>query len=99
MMPDPSAISQYTWHQISHLLHNLWFFFALIFTAAMFLATSLAIIPSMVSSGHLPRTANLFQFSMLLTGLALVGLGITLMVYNYDLARVIMDNFYDRYWI
>ena len=99
MMPDPLPISQFTWHEISKLLHNLWFFFALIFVAAMFLATSLAIIPSLVSSGHLPKTANLFRFTMVLTGFALVGLGITLMVYNYQLARVIMDSFYDRYWI
>jgi hypothetical protein len=99
MMPDPSAISQFTWHEISKLLHNLWYFFALIFVAAMFLVTSLAIIPSLVSSGHLPRTANLFRFSMVLTALALVGLAITIFVYSYELTRVIMDSFYDRYWI
>ncbi len=99
MMPDPSGISQFTWGEIGKLLHNLWYFFALIFVTAMFLATSLAIIPSLVASGHLPRTANLFRFSMLITALGLLGLGITIMVYSHDLARVIMDSFYDRYWI
>ncbi|MBM3924916.1 MAG: hypothetical protein FJ320_02860 [SAR202 cluster bacterium] len=98
-MPDPSAISQFTWQEIGKLLHNLWYFFALIFVTALFLVTSLAIIPSLVASGHLPRTASLFRFSMVLTGLALLGLAITLMIYSAELARVIMESFYDRYWI
>ena len=60
--------------------------------------TALAIIPSLVSTGHLPRTALLFRFSMVVTALAFLGLALLLMSYTVNVARV-FDTFWNRFWI
>ena len=98
MMPDPSAIGSFEWSEIGKLLHNLWFYLALIFTFAIIMLTALAIIPSLVSTRHLPASANLMRFSLVLSGLGTLGLAAMLLFYTVDVARVI-EIFYDRYWI
>ena len=97
-MPDPGAIGSFEWSEIGKLLHNIWYYFALIIAFAFIMLTALAIIPSLVSTRQLPQSANLLRFSLVLTGLGILGLAITLMVYTVDVARVI-GIFYDRYWI
>lgn len=98
MMPDPGAIGPFEWSEIGKLLHNLWFYYALIIAFAFTMLTAMAIIPSMVATRHLPPTASLVRFSLVLTALAILGLALTLMIYTADVARVI-EIFYDRYWI
>jgi hypothetical protein len=98
MMPDPAAIGPFEWSEIGKLLHNLWFFLALNFTFAITMLTAHALIPSLVSTGHLPRSANLLRSTITLGALAILGLSVTLMFYTQDVAKVV-ERIYDRYWI
>ena len=98
MMPDPTAIGSFEWSELGKLLHNLWYYLALIVVFAGTMLTAMAIIPSLVSTRHLPASANQFRFSLVLASLAFLGLGLTLMIYTEDVARVI-GRFYDRWWI
>mgnify|MGYP004060122751 FL=1 len=97
-MPDPSAIGSFEWSELGKLLHNLWFYLALIVVFAFTMLTALAIIPSLVSTRQLPAAASHFSFTLALTALAFLGLGITLMIYTENVARV-LGRIYDRWWI
>ena len=97
-MQDPAAISSFAWSEIGSLLHNLWFNLGLVIAVATLFLTSLAIIPSLVSTRHLPPSANLTRLSLNLTALAIVGSASMLLFYTVDLARII-EVFWDRYWI
>ena len=98
MMPDPSAVGSFEWSEIGKLLHNLWFYLALIFPFALLMLTSFALIPSLVSTGQLPKSAQLMRFSLFMAGMGLLGLAAVLLFYTVEVARVI-EVFYDRYWI
>ncbi|MEE8159666.1 MAG: hypothetical protein V3T78_09945 [Dehalococcoidia bacterium] len=98
MFPDPAPIGSFEWSEIGKLLHNLWFLLALASAFAMIMLTAHAIIPSLVSTRHLPPSANMLRFSLTLTGLGILGLALTLLAYTVGVARVI-EIFYDRYWI
>ena len=97
-MPDPSAIGSFEWSELGKLLHNLWFYLALIVVFAFTMLTALAIIPSLVSTRQLPAAASHFSFTLSLAALAFLGLGITLMIYTENVARV-LGRIYDRWWI
>ena len=97
-MPDPSAIGSFEWSELGKLLHNLWFYLALIVVFAACMLTAVAIIPSLVSTRHLPTAASHFSFTLGLAALAFLGLGITLMIYTENVARV-LGRIYDRWWI
>jgi len=98
MTPDPSAVGSFEWGEIGKLLHNLWFYWALIIAFAFLMLTAFAVIPSLVSTRHIPPTANLLRFSLIIVGLGILGLALTLLSYTVDVVRVI-DIFYDRYWM
>ena len=63
MLPDPIAIGSLEWREIGTLLHNLWFYLCLIVSFAVTMLTAHAIIPSLISTGHLPKSAGLLRFS------------------------------------
>ena len=98
MFPDPTAIGSIEWSEIGRLLHNLWFYLGLIFAFAVTSLIAHAIIPSLVSTGHLPRNANLLRFSLTIAALGILGGALTLLAYTVGVARLI-EVFYDRYWI
>lgn len=98
MFPDPTAIGSIEWSEFGRLLHNLWFYLALIFTFSIITLTAHAIIPSLVSTRHIPRSANLLRFSLTIAALGILGMALTLLAYTVGVARVI-EVFYDRYWI
>ncbi len=98
MLPDPTAIGSYEWSEIGQLLNNLWFYLASVVTLALTLLVAHAVIPSLVSTGHLTQSANLLRFSLTIAALGVLGLALTILAYTVNLARII-ELFYDRYWI
>jgi hypothetical protein len=98
MLPDPIAIGSLEWREIGALLHNLWFYLCLIVTFAVTMLTAHAIIPSLISTGHLPRSAGLLRFSLTVTALVILAFALTVLSMAVNMAYVI-ETFYDRFWI
>jgi len=97
-MPDPAPITSLTWAEIGKLLHHLWYYFALIIAFGVLTLTSMAIIPSLVSTNALPKSANLLRFSIFITGLGLLALALFILGSIIEMFQL-LDNIYDRYWI
>ena len=98
MLPDPIATGSAQWSDIGHLLHNLWFYVAFIISFALTMLTAHAIIPSLVSSGHLDRSAGLLRFSLTVAALVFLAYALTVLSFAVNLAYV-LESIYDRFWI
>ncbi len=97
MLPDPIAIGSLEWREIGTLLHNLWFYLCLIVSFAVTMLAAHAIIPSLISTGHLPKSAGLLRFSLTVTALVFLAFALTVLSMAVNLAYVI-ETFYDRFW-
>jgi hypothetical protein len=95
---DPVSVSGADWSEIGNWLHWLWaYFFCIVIIAFSFLFAH-AIIPSLVTSGHLPREAlklrrPIYTGAVLFLGLAMLFL--TWTVHNSHL----LEKVYNRFWI
>ncbi len=98
MLPDPIAIGSLEWRELGALLHNLWFYLLLIATFAVTMLTAHAVIPSLISTGHLPRSAGLLRFSLTIAAMVILAFALTVLSLAVNLAYVI-ERFYDRFWI
>ena len=98
MLPDPIAIGSLEWRELGLLLHNLWFYLLLIVTFAVTMLTAHAIIPSLISTGHLPKGAGLLRFSLTVTALVILAFALTVLSMAVNLAYV-LESIYDRFWI
>ena len=98
MLPDPIAIGSLEWRELGTLLHNLWFYLLLIATFAVTMLTAHAVIPSLISTGHLPRSAGLLRFSLTIAAMVILAFALTVLSFAVNLAYVI-ERFYDRFWI
>lgn len=95
---DPAFVDNELWHGISVMLRFLWayLFFALAFTS-LFL-TAHAIIPSLVTTGHIPaQAARLRPFIYAAAGGALV-IAVILLALTLANANVV-GKIWDRYLI
>ena len=98
MLPDPIAIGSLEWRELGLLLHNLWFYLLLIVSFAVTMLTAHAIIPSLISTGHLPRSAGLLRFSLTIAALIILAFALTVLSLAVNLAYV-LEAIYDRFWI
>ncbi len=89
---DPKALTSEDWNNIHLFLQWFWIYFPLIATFAITMLTAHALIPSAVTTGHLPEKANrlklpltAFAFLLLVAAIVILVLGInqTLDVRNF----------------
>ena len=95
---DPEIITSGDWSKISGLLRLLWVYvvFVVVFAKCVLLAQ--AIIPSLVSTHHLPDRA--LRLRPLLLGIASVSFVFAALIMINVLSRVgLIGNFYERWWI
>ena len=97
-MPDPAPITSLSWAEIGKILHHMWYYFALIIAFGALTLTSMAIIPSLISTNALPKSANLLRFSIFITGLGFLALALVVLGSIIEMAEL-LDRIYDRYWI
>ena len=95
---DPLPVSAAAWSDIGNWLHWLWaYFFCIVILAFTFLSAH-AIIPSLVSSGHLPATFLKLRRPMYLGVAVFIGLAGLFMAWTVD-NSYLLENLYNRFWI
>ena len=95
---DPEAVDAALWADIGHWMHWLWaYLFSVVFLAFSFL-TAHAVIPSLVSSGHLPRKFLKLRSPMYLFAVVFFGLAVFFMVWTVQ-NTMLLEELYDRFWI
>jgi hypothetical protein len=99
MMPDPDAMNSVDWLEIGKWLTRIWVYFFCIVGFAFTLLTAHALIPSLVSTGHIPKElADRVRPPMYATAVVLLA------AIGFFLALTVgkahhIENFYDRWWI
>ena len=97
-MPDPAALTNVQWTELSKLLISLWIFVGSIIVFAASLLVAHVLIPSLVESGHLPERYLRFRTSLYTVGIVFFGGAMYLIARAAGLAEVI-GTFYERWWI
>ncbi len=99
MLPDPGAITAFDWLQIGKWLTRIWIYFFLVVGFAATFLTAHAIIPSMISSGHVPEAlgAKLRRPMYATAAVMLAGMGLFL-AFTVDQTHII-ERFWDRWFI
>ena len=96
-MLDPDPITMSGWADINSVLLFLGIYITLISTFAASVLVGFAFIPSLVSTGHLPKSAmKIFPVAVALGVLALIGAGVFMafVVIGYQKA----DDFFPRWF-
>ena len=97
-MPDPASITTPIWSDINQWLLYMGIYLIFIVTFAFSLLTALAIIPSLVSTGHLPAKVLKLRPPMIASSIvALIAAGsfLGLAIVGYQE----FDDFWPRWWI
>lgn len=98
MFPDPIATGSAQWSDIGQLLHNLWFYVGFVVAFGVTMLTAHAIIPSLISSGHIHRSAGLLRVSLTVAAMVFFAYALTVLSMAVNLAYV-LESIYDRFWI
>ncbi len=97
-MPDPEPITAATWSDISDWLLAMSVYIVFVVTFAFSMLTALAIIPSLVSTGHLPARA--LKLRPPIVGFGLIALLAAASVMGLAIVGYMeFDDFYQRWWI
>lgn len=98
MLDDPKALTSANWNDIHIWLTWLWTYIPLVLTFALTILTAHAIIPSLISTGHLPQSAN--RLRLPLTGFALLVLVGAVVILVFGINKTLdVEKFWDRYLI
>jgi len=95
---DPNYVSYPHWIEIRNLVTLLWAFPITAIGFAFMLLLSRAIIPSLVSSNHLPESVLKVRTFLYLISLVSLGLLIFVLVRATGLSDIIVD-IYPKWWI
>ncbi len=97
-MPDPLSISADSWNEIGKWLQALWLYFLLILVFAFSFLVAHAVIPSLVSTGHLPQ--RYMKMRRLAYAVALVAFVGAMVFLSYAaILTQLLGDIYDRWWI
>ena len=95
---DPAAVTAELWAEIGDWMHWLWaYFFCIVFLAFTFL-TAHALIPSLVSSGHIPQKFLKLRPPMYMGVTVFFGLATLFMTWTVINSHLLQD-LYNRFWI
>ena len=95
MFDDPKGLTGVNWNDIHVWLQWFWIYLPLLVTFALTVLTAHAIIPSLISTGHLPSTAQ--RWRPPLTAFALVVLVAAVVLMVLVISSVLsVTKFWDR---
>ncbi len=95
---DPVAVSAPAWSDIGNWLHWLWaYFFCIVIIAFTFLIAH-AIVPSLVSSGHLPKSFLKLRQPMYIGVAVFLALAMLFLTWTVNNSHL-LENLYNRFWI
>ena len=92
---DPKALTSTDWNNIHLFLQWFWIYFPLIVTFALTMLTAYALIPSAVSTGHLPSSASRLKIPLTLFALAMVAAAIVILILGIN-QTLDVRNFWSR---
>ena len=95
---DPAAINAAQWGEIGTWMHWLWAYFFCIVILALNFLTAHAVIPSLVSSGHLPQKFLKMRLPLYLGTVAFLGLAMLFLTWTVNNSRL-LENVYNRFFI
>ena len=95
---DPVAINSSAWSDLGTWFHWFWaYFFTIVILAGTFL-TAHAIIPSLVSSGHMPKKFLKLRPPLYLGVVVFLGLAMFFLTWTVNNSQLLKD-LYNRFWI
>ncbi len=92
---DPKALTSTDWHNIHLFLQWFWIYFPLIATFAVTMLTAYALIPSAVSTGHLPSGAAKLKLPLTLFAVLLLAGAIIILILGIN-QTLDVRNFWSR---
>ena len=98
MFDDPKALTSTDWNNIHLFLQWFWIYFPLVVTFAVTMLTAHAIIPSLVTTGHLPGGAARFKLPLNVFALFVFVAAVVILVFGIN-QTLDVANFWDRYLI
>jgi len=98
MFDDPKALTSTDWNNIHLFLQWFWIYFPLALTFAVTVLTAHAIIPSLVTTGHLPGVASRFKLPLNVFALLVFAAAVVILVFGIN-QTLDVANFWDRYLI
>lgn len=92
---DPKALTSTDWHNIHLFLQWFWIYLPLVVAFAVTMLTAHALIPSAVTTGHLPPSVARLRIP--LTGLALVLAVVAIIILVFGINQTLdVRNFWNR---
>ena len=92
---DPKALTSTDWHNIHLFLQWFWIYFPLVAAFAFTMLTAYAIIPSAVSTGHLPSSAAKLKLPLTLFALLIAVAAIIILILGIN-QTLDVRNFWNR---
>lgn len=94
---DPQMIEALQWAKLGAFVHWLWIYLSSIIVFGFSLLTAQAIIPSLVTSGHLPEKFQRVRLMLYLVALAAFGVALAFLARAVAEANII-PQIYERWW-
>ena len=98
MFDDPKALTGANWNDIHIWLQWLWIYLPLVVTFALTVLIAHAMIPSLISTGHLPPSANRLRLPLTGFAMAVFVAAAVILVFAVN-STLDVEKFWDRYLI
>lgn len=98
MLEDPKALSSANWNDIHIWLTYLWTYVPLVLTFALTMLTAHALIPSLISTGHIPASAGRLKLPLTLFAFGVLVAAVVMMVLAIN-RTLDLEKFWDRWLI
>jgi|TARA_B100001750_G_scaffold247983_1_gene276042 hypothetical protein len=95
---DPSALTAADWDQVTVTLSFIWAFFGAQVSAALNFTLAHAFIPSLVTTGHIPKAANKVR-PFFYGATVAFAMGAVWSMVNFINASEVLRNIYPRVWV
>jgi hypothetical protein len=92
---DPKALTTTDWHNIHLFLQWFWIYFPLVAAFAITMLTAHALIPSAVSTGHLPASVSRLKIPLTFFALLIAALAIVILILGIN-ETLDVRNFWSR---
>ena len=92
---DPKALDSTDWNNIHLFLQWFWIYFPLVVVFAMTMLTAYALIPSAVTTGHLPASASKLRLPLIAFALVVAAAAIIMLILGIN-QTLDVRNFWNR---
>ena len=94
-LDDPKALTSVDWNNIHMFLVWFWIYLPIVLTFGITMLTAHALIPSLVSTGHLPESTQKLRVPMTAFAVLLFAAGAVILVLGIN-AELDITNIWDR---